>query len=224
MAEIAPKKFITTEAGECAFPKLDKPDNEKFGGDYKVRLVLPIEKAKGLVAQLKEVLNQNYPPAKLKGKVSTPWTVKKEEGVVEFLFRSDYKPILADVQGNKIERDLKVGGGSVIKCKIGVRPFSPKSDKVGIKAMLYGVQIIKLVEYKGAGGAGSGGFGDASKELGAGEHGFVAAELITEEAYEAAEAPAPQAKAPKVVVEDDLFDIDAGFEGNEAGGNDPLDF
>jgi hypothetical protein len=204
------KLFVVTPAGTAQYPRINKPD-AKYG-NYEVNLVLPIEQAKPLVAQLNGLLHDSYVPGKLKdkSKVKLPYKIDREEGTVTFLFKSKKQPAVYDLKGHKVDSEVSLGGGSIIKVSALVRPYAQDYKDVGLKAYLNGVQVLKLVEYKKSD------FGDASGELGD-EPGFVAGEVfgvVPEDDASLALAKRKEAAIDFAAIADEI-DSDA---------SDPLDF
>ncbi len=156
------KVSVVTPIGIAKYPKVNKPDDPKFGGDFKCKLILDPSKPQ-VVALMKtciEVLESAYAPGKIKDRktgkllpdVRLPFkkVVDEEQNVtIEFEARSKYKPLLTDSKGAPVPESVVLGGGSKVRLSATLLPFSDQSKYSGVKAYLDCVQIASLVEYKG---------------------------------------------------------------------------
>lgn len=166
------KRYVVTPAGEAVYPKVIRPDRPEYGGDYKISLKLPLEKARDLVKTIHELANEAYPAGKVKAaNFRWPYVVNKEEGTVLFKFRTDNKPGLFNVKGEVEAGDVPLGAGSIVKVSACFTPASEKAKNPGIKAYLNGVQIVKLIKFQPGAN-----FGNAESELEDGDVGYYGEE------------------------------------------------
>jgi hypothetical protein len=166
---LALKLRKVTPRGVAIYPHLTKPDTQ-YGEHYKLRLAVPLDKAKPLIDELKAAAKEEF--GEKASKARMPYTIDKEEGTATFKFKSSYKPALFDKRGQKLETDPLVGGGSVVKAEVTFKSYSGKGQVgIGITAYLHSVQVITLREPSPFGeemdddeGVSSSGFGDESDE------------------------------------------------------------
>lgn len=179
----AKKVLFTTPIGIAApYASLQKPD---FGsadfpqprGEYKVNLIVPMDKAAPLMAKLQKIADDSYaemladhkanPPKVQPGKKAVkprqgdmPW-FEDGNGNVVFKFKCyasyekdgekrDINIKVADSRGKKIEVVPNISGGSELKVRFSVFPYK-WNPTVGasVKLQLDGVMLIKLVEFGG---------------------------------------------------------------------------
>ncbi|QNJ57287.1 ssDNA-binding protein [Pseudomonas phage Stalingrad] len=179
----AKKVLYTTPIGIAApYASLQKPD---FGsadfpqprGEYKVNLIVPMDKAAPLMAKLQKIADDSYaemlaehkanPPKAQPGKKPVqprqgdmPW-FEDGNGNVVFKFKCyasyekdgekrDINIKVADSRGKKIEVVPNISGGSELKVRFSVFPYK-WNPTVGasVKLQLDGVMLIKLVEFGG---------------------------------------------------------------------------
>jgi hypothetical protein len=131
--------------GKASWPKLFKPDT-RFNpeGVYQTGLILSPEEAADFQEKVKEAFVEEYGKGKL-DKALMPWKLD-DEGNVVLNFKSKRKPMIVDSQGQAINGEMNVGGGSIIKVGTGINPWSI-AGKMGVTLYLNAVQIIELVEF-----------------------------------------------------------------------------
>jgi hypothetical protein len=134
--------------GKASWPKLFKPDT-RFNpeGVYQTGLILSPAEAADFQEKVKEAFVEEYGKGKL-DKALMPWKLD-EEGNVVLNFKSKRKPLIVDSQGQAINGEINVGGGSIIKVGTGINPWSI-AGKMGVTLYLNAVQIIELVEFNGS--------------------------------------------------------------------------
>lgn len=134
--------------GKASWPKLFKPDT-RFNpeGVYQTGLILSPAEAADFQEKVKEAFVEEYGKGKL-DKALMPWKLD-EEGNVVLNFKSKRKPLIVDSQGQAINGEMNVGGGSIIKVGTGINPWSI-AGKMGVTLYLNAVQIIELVEFNGS--------------------------------------------------------------------------
>ena len=158
---------ITTPVGIAKYPHLNKPDT-KFDkeGVYVVSLIFDKEKAAGLVAKMKGILQDFCISNNEKRKAPLPIKdVTNAEGEptgeieIKFKLRAigrkgndtwEQKPLLVD--SKRTPTDAPVGGGSKLKVGAEIVPYMSPRDGCGITMRLKAVQIIELVKYSPNGG------------------------------------------------------------------------
>lgn len=179
----AKKVLFTTPIGIAApYAALQKPDygSAEFPqprGEYKVNLIVPLDKAAPLMAKLQKIADDSYaemladhkanPPKVQPGKKPVqprqgdmPW-FEDGNGNVVFKFKCyasyekdgekrDINIKVADSRGKKIEVVPNISGGSELKVRFSVFPYK-WNPTVGasVKLQLDGVMLIKLVEFGG---------------------------------------------------------------------------
>lgn len=74
------------------------------------------------------------------------------------------KPALFDGQGEPLDAETKVGGGSIVRVSYEIAEFFVAKIGAGVSLRLSGVQVIKLVEW-GVGNAASHGFTPVEDEM-----------------------------------------------------------
>lgn len=160
------KLTMVLPKGTAAYPYLTTPDT-KFGDTkYKIKHILKDgDEAQAIIEQLKTMAFEEFGKSKA-GKAIMPFKVDEEKGEVTFTAKSKHQPTIYDIKGEAAPKDIKVGGGSVVKTKVAFETYD-NGGKLGITAYLNGVQVLKLVEYQGGGG-----FDSAEDEI---EDGYVAA-------------------------------------------------
>jgi hypothetical protein len=142
-------KFQTPK-GTAVWPWFSVPDTRfDTEGKYKTDLLVPKADAAELMAKAKEIFIEEFGEKDLK-KAKWPFAVDEESGGVRFRAKSTNKPVLFDGQGQKINEDLKVGNGSVIKLSGQMSTYNA-GGSVGVTMYLNAVQIIDLVEFNDAG-------------------------------------------------------------------------
>lgn len=170
-------KQITTPTGMATYPFLTRP-NTKFDsdGEYKVNLILPLDKARGLMQEIDEAMNESFDKAKAENPkkaksirlAKPPYTEVtdddgNETGEVQFAFKMkakitprnggqpfEVRPAIYDATGKPIpQNELKIASGSKVKVCAELVPFFTDLVGAGITLRLKAVQIIELVEYQG---------------------------------------------------------------------------
>lgn len=156
---------FTSPKGTAVYPSLTRPDTRfNAEGVYKTGLELPKKEADGLVEKLKEIFVEEFGAKKLAG-AKFPFK-ENEDGTVTFNFKSKTAPKLFDAKGQPIKNaaDLKIGGGSKIKCAVAAKAYNA-GGATGVVCYLNAVQIIDLVEFGGSPfGAEEGSFEAAAEE------------------------------------------------------------
>lgn len=173
---MAKKDLIVTDAGTMIYPHLTKPDT-KFNKDgvYHVKLnVAESEKTSalrqaitdGAAKALADAKEANKGKKVEKGKKAPklalcddmPFT-EDEDGTTTFTFKMiahgkdkegkafTRKPSIFDAKGTPITKELKIGGGTLSKISFALDPFYSPQLGAGVTLRLYGVQILKLVEW-----------------------------------------------------------------------------
>jgi len=167
---------ITTKAGICQYPWLNKPDT-KFdeGGVYSVNLELSAEDAADFIAAIDEQFTEFVAGKKVELKKQNlklhgfPW--EENDGTVMFKFKVkaqgktkkgevfERKPRLFDAQGDALVAN--VGGGS--KVKVCCQPYFWYTASLGAGVTLQpkAVQVLELHTY---GGSSAKGFGFAAEQ------------------------------------------------------------
>jgi hypothetical protein len=169
-----------TVSGECycSFPKLDKPDDSKFGQNkYAIDAIfLDDAQAASIVKACKDHAELNY---KTTEGINFPW---KEgtgsnkakytgyEGRKFFVAKSKQAPVVVDCN-NKALDPAKVYGGAIVRVNVTPLAYQIEDDitivengvkrvekeiKRGITVILNGVQFIRDSERFGGGGTGFG--------------------------------------------------------------------
>lgn len=181
--------MLKTPAGIAVYPHLNKPDT-RFNpeGQYQVKLRIPSEEAKDLIAQIDAVIADEVAKAKKENpkkavKLATkPYAVAlDDEGneTDEIVFSFKAKAVLSLKDGNKIPVTVKlfdakggvfpqedtIWGGSKLKIAFNAAPFNTAMAGIGASLRIKAVQVIDLVT-GGGGNASSFGFGE--------EEGYVA--------------------------------------------------
>lgn len=145
--------FVTPKAA-AMWPFVTRPSTTfNPEGVYKVTLVLDPsdEEHKKFLGSLKLLVEDAKTQLKQKV-VHPPWKPQKNEegintGLYEVTFKSSFAPRVFDAVGNKINGDLNVGNGSVVR--VSYRPNIYKGMGGGVNLYFQGIQIIDLVEYSG---------------------------------------------------------------------------
>lgn len=182
-------EMLQTPAGIAIYPHLNKPDT-RFNpeGQYQVKLRIPSEEAKDLIAQIDAVIADEVAKAKKENpkkavKMATkPYAVAlDDEGneTDEITFSFKAKAVLTLKDGTKLPTSIKlfdskgnafpqediIWGGSKIKVAFNAAPFNTAMAGIGASLRIKAVQVIDLVT-GGSGNASSFGFGE--------EEGYVA--------------------------------------------------
>jgi len=182
---------LTTPRGIAVYPRLSTPDT-KFNKDglYTIRVRLDQEQVEvqkfltAMTQQHKEAVDKarsELPKAKQKSMkiADLPW--KKDEAedgtesiVMNFKMLSKItskktgeswtqRPAVFDAAGKPLAKELRVGGGSVVKVAFEVNPFYTGALGAGLSLRLKAVQVLELVEWQG-GTASSFGFESVAEE------------------------------------------------------------
>lgn len=132
---MAGQQFVTPK-GAAMYPYISVADTvgQYADGKYKVKLVVPVEDAKPLIDQIKEVVSDNFgkKPAKVPYKSS-------EDGQVVFTIKSKFKPAVFDAKRNAVPSSVTVGPGSIIRCTGAFFVYEK-----GVSMQLEQVQLIAL--------------------------------------------------------------------------------
>lgn len=193
---------MVSPKGEARYAWITNPKTQfKQDGEYTLDVVFPLDEVEDFIATLDELNDKFFEKAKegvkptiAKGFVKGhPYKMEEDEegnetGNVIITFKTDAiitskktgktwsgKPNLFDAFGRKIEYDIKVGNGSVVKVAFLARPKGKNPlNAYGVKLVLKAVQIIELIEWDD-GNAGSYGFSEE-------EGGFSAPQSHTQHA------------------------------------------
>jgi hypothetical protein len=179
------KEVFQTPKAIAMYPFVTKP-NTKFDaeGQYKITLVLDLKNneehrqflrtCKGYVEETANLLKKKIE--------KMPWRKhlrredKSDTGMYEVTFKSGYAPRVFDAAGNKINGDLNVGNGSVVKVAYAWAPYEGFGG--GVVLYFQALQILELVEYAG---------GEAS------DYGFTPTDgFNVEQRFEQATSPQPE--------------------------------
>jgi hypothetical protein len=179
-------ELVKSPEGIAVYPWLNKPDT-KFNpdGEYRTKLRIPAEEAQGFITKLMAIYEANVAEqtkiAKKKVKAANlPWAETfdeegNEDGFIEFSFKRkakvtmkdgsqfESKVALFDSANNPLPADVSVYGGSTIVIAAEVVPYYTATVGAGITLRLKAVQVKKLVQGGGNGGASSFGF-DADED------------------------------------------------------------
>jgi hypothetical protein len=144
-------KNFTSPKGTAGFTSLTKADT-KYDADgvYHTKLTFPsMEAVDELVELMKEEALEELGKAKA-AKVKFP--EENEDGTVTLKFKSKKAPKFFDGKGNPIKNveDMNIGGGSVLKIKGAAKGYA-NGTNIGVTLYINSVQVIKYVEYGGAG-------------------------------------------------------------------------
>ena len=141
--------------GEAEYCFLTKPDTffDAKKGKYTVTLKVPKAKSGELIREINEVIKSELiasgkNPESFPGETKKPYTV--EGDMVLFKTKSEFKPVLWDVDGQKIDENVNVWKGSTMWVKCKASGYN-KYTGIGATLLLGGVQIDKLVEGTGEG-------------------------------------------------------------------------
>lgn len=181
--------MLKTPAGIAIYPHLNKPDT-RFNpeGQYQVKLRIPSEEAKDLIAAIDSVIAEEIAKAKKENpkkavkEATKPYAIAlDDEGneTDEYIFSFKAKAVLSLKDGNKIPVTVKlfdakggvfpqedtIWGGSKLKIAFNAAPFNTAMAGIGASLRIKAVQVIDLVT-GGGGNASSFGFGE--------EEGYVA--------------------------------------------------
>jgi len=150
------KEVFQTPKAKAMYPFVTKPST-KFDpeGKYKITLVLDPkgnEEHRQFLRRLKQHLDDGA--TQLSKKLENmPWKKhlraedKSDTGLYEVTFKSSFPPRIFDAAGNKINGDLNVGNGSVVRVAYSWVPY--EGFKGGVALYFQAIQIIELVEYAG---------------------------------------------------------------------------
>jgi len=148
----------TTPKGLFVYPHLTKPDT-KFNplGEYSVKLSLPREDAKELVALMKAELKTYKENNSIKG--TDKFNIAKDEEAGTLTFKTklpaiiplkdgtqwEQKLAIYDAKGNLMPKDISIWSGTQGKLQVELRPYS-MAGNTGVSLRLKAVQVIELVE------------------------------------------------------------------------------
>jgi hypothetical protein len=173
---MAKKKFLemTSPRGRAVWPHLHAPDT-KFdaNGTYSTGLMLEPNAANAaFITSLDKAVDEAVAAAKQElidtGKAAHAKRVERaecyeeqEDGSYKINFKLsaggerkdgskwEQRPKLYDAQG-KVVKDIRVGGGSLIRVAFYLKPYyMPSTKKAGVSLRIMAVQIIDLQEYGG---------------------------------------------------------------------------
>lgn len=222
------KKFITTPAVTAVWPKLVTPETKfNAEGVYTTKFAfLSQAEEDAFIVILREADEQAYADELVKQKVKKlkrvelpygPETQKDADDepipTGRILFRAKLnrvgtkkdkvtkfymQPSLFDSQNRPFPKGIEIGGGSVIRLVLEVKPFFMPKDGVGISLRIKQVQVIRLVKQ-----------GEQSSAFGIVEDGYSGASESNEEYAGAIDTAKAAAKAQQ--------------EGNSGDAPDPTD-
>lgn len=149
----------TTPKGLFVYPHLTKADTQFVPtGEYSVKLSLPREDAKELVALMKAELKAHKEKNSI-DKGTDVFNIKKDEDAGTLIFKTklpkiiplkdgtqwEQKLAIYDAKGNPMPKDISIWSGTEGKLRIELRPYSMQGNN-GVSLRLKAVQVIKLVE------------------------------------------------------------------------------
>jgi hypothetical protein len=181
------------EAGIARYAYLTEPDEYEGKKQYKIDVIYPevTPYVKKLIAAIDKRAEAEL--AKAKSGAKTKAAAKKckmcedmpyaevedddgnKTGEMRFRFKMNYqyknksgkvvtlKPALFNAKGEKIEGDIRIGSGSLVKVAFNFYPFTTPKVGSGVSLRMNAVQVIKLVEW-GGGTAEEFGFGEEEAE------------------------------------------------------------
>ena len=148
------KEIIKTPKVKLKWPFLQSPD-DRFNKDkpvYRVDLIFD-PKDPGH----KTFLNQRYKEYDaIEGSNQPFYYEEKDEetghktGMIGIKAKSVFAPKLFDSKSQLVDVELNVGNGTTARAALVVNPYYGIAGKTGMNFYLQAVQIIDLVEYKGA--------------------------------------------------------------------------
>lgn len=137
---------------------------------YSVSCTEKEEVLDGVVERIEEFIGDTFPPKAVKHKAFRRGYERKDDGTITLKASTKFGFECVDLRGNEmIAGDKRIASGTTGKLNLELIP-SIEGDKPGVTLRLVGVQVINLKSYA------SGGFGDASDELGEDEEGYVASD------------------------------------------------
>lgn len=161
--------YLDLPVGEAVFPWLSEPDT-KFDPDgvFKTDLRVAAAAAAATVRQLEEIRDAHFAALSAKDQkthgLAPVVSAELDDTGAEtgnVLFRAklnakghdpktgetwDQSPRLWDSEGNRVEPDIAVWGGSRLVLRVEVRPYAmPSTKMVGVSLRLRDVQIVELV-------------------------------------------------------------------------------
>ena len=142
------KQFKISPKGLIYYPFLFTPQTQfNPEGTFKVDLECDpnMPEHKAFLRELKDMTPKGEKPPYKKQKHPES---KEETGNYIVTFKTGYKPQVFDAKGNEITKDCNVGNGTL--ARIAYESNHYKGFGGGINLYLKSVQILDLVEYKGA--------------------------------------------------------------------------
>lgn len=163
---MAKKNLITSPIGKAMWPHLTTPDT-KFqpDGEYHVKLNVQQADAADLIAKIDQgmadslVLAKERNPDTKKFKVADPPYTQEDDGSYSFSYKLKAKvtpkkgdpfmqrPALFNADATPLAADVRIGGGSAIRCSCEIIPFWTQLVGAGVTLRLRAVQIVNLVAY-----------------------------------------------------------------------------
>lgn len=138
---MATTKTIITPSGKAHWVFLSEPFTQ-FDPEGVYKLELELDKNDDDVQKLIASIEKAS-----KGLKQRPYHVDDDNGNYRVKFASKYKPNLFDAKNNRINADVKVGSGSVVR--VAFQPVKYDGFGGGLKLYLKAVQVIELNEYSG---------------------------------------------------------------------------
>lgn len=135
------KVKFTSPYGVAQYPHISSPDTKgKFADNkYKTKIVCKIDSPSALAAVEKIKAAATDIHGKAGVKMYMPFVIDEEEGTITFNAKSQYAPVVMDVKGNKVGKNVRIRGGSTLA----LAGFLIEYDK-GIAFQLHQVRVKSL--------------------------------------------------------------------------------
>lgn len=137
------KVKFTSPYGVAQYPHISSPDTKGKYADnkYKTKIVCKIDSPSALAAveRIKAAAEDIHGKAGLKKYM--PFDIDEEAGTITFSAKSQYAPLVMDVKGNKVGKDVRIRGGSTLA----LAGYLIEFDK-GVSFQLHQVRVKSLTD------------------------------------------------------------------------------
>lgn len=160
------RSVVVTPRGRAIYPYLTQPDT-KFSaeGVYRVKLAVPANLAYETIERIEEAHKkavqdaQKENPKKRIREAPLPYEedTEADEVIFNFKCRASFKskkgevvsirPALFDSKGKPLPKDVRIGGGSIIRVSFEPNPYYVAAVGAGVSLRLKAVQVFELQEY-----------------------------------------------------------------------------
>ena len=113
-------------------------------GTWGAKGKLAAKTAASVINHVIELKTSSFDPKKARNARSP--IEEQADGTFLFTCKSKKKPTIYDSTGKEINKDIKIGNGSIVKYAVTLATYS-NGPNCGVTAYLNGIQIIKLVEF-----------------------------------------------------------------------------